>query len=426
MTANDATRLNQQLAERTGLSLGLLQRPALAGFVEQRCQELGLADALAYHELVMRDAGETERLVKEVSVPETWFFRYPASFDLLVEECRRRLRNHNDTLRMLSIACATGEEPYAMTMAALEAGWPLDRVDITAIDRDKASLAIARSALYRENSFRERIPQWAEQWFKQTNDGVQVNAKIASRVRFLCQDVLSGSWPTGRATYDIVFCRNLFIYLSDSAQAQLSKLILSLLSSSGILFVGHAEQQILPSDSFEPVSARRSFALVRKTLQPVSHRATPVGATPVGAMPPSKPFLRHDRTVPIAPPPNPATSSVANPVTRQDPTFADARALADSGRLQEALAILQDLQPLHADPVFFELLGSIQLSLGELQDARGAFNKVLYLEPDHEASLLQMAIIFDRIGNAEQASRFRQRAGRAHDRQLRQSPEEKS
>lgn len=416
MTATDVEQLKRRLAERTGLDLGLLERPALNGFVQRRCRELGLTDEAAYHELVMRDTAEMERLVQEVSVAETWLFRYPSSFDLLVEHLTGLLSRRRDELKMLSIACATGEEPYSMVMAAAHAGWPLDRVSVDAVDRHEASLAIAREACYRSNSFRETTPGWAQQWLCCSDDGARVDARIVDAVSFSCHDILRGLLPAGRAPYDVVFCRNLFIYLGDTARKKLADLLASNISPAGMLFVGHAEYAILPDESFESAGVQHTFALRPKQLT-----SAPAQPTVAIRQPSLKPAVRRGTANDMAPlaktsdAPRPVVGT-PDTVTNSQATLEDARALADTGQLEAAIAALDQLQSLQpTDPEIFDLLGSIQLSLGRLEQARDAFNKALYLEPNHETALLQMAIVCDRLGNAEQAARYRRRAARAHD-----------
>ena len=94
-------------------------------------------------------------------------------------------------------------------------------------------------------------------------------------------------------------------------------------------------------------------------------------------------------------------------------TLKDARAMADAGKLELAIGVLDEIAArTPASPELFNLLGSIQLSKGQLDMAKDAFNKVLYIEPNHEAALLQMAIVSDRLGQGEQAARFRRRAAR--------------
>ena len=420
--------LKQQLAERTGLSLGLLQRPAMAGFVKRRCQELGLADELAYHQL--RDARLRRKrsvLVKEVSVPETWFFRYPASFELLIDHCRVCCRQSHNELRMLSIACATGEEPYSMTMAALQAGWPLDRIVIDAIDRHEASLAIARRAFYRRY-FISRTHTALGEPLVPNRRGRRAGRRARSwpRVTFLCHDILSGIWPRGRAAVRHHLLSQ-FVHLSRRFGANEARRLLppAARSAEGLLFVGHAEFPILPSESFESAGVKRTFALRRRDVGGCYSEPSPRRPLESRAR---TPFAGDDRarSAPATKTGDSAESLPNRNHRHQHSTLADARALADAGRLEEAIAVPESWPSGSSTPPcvkrldgadFFELLGQYQAQFGPACRRHVTHStRCCISSPITKQSLLQMAIISDRLGNAEQASRFRRRAIRAHDR----------
>jgi chemotaxis protein methyltransferase WspC len=371
------------------LSLRLLQGPIVEGFVKRRCRELGLEEDTAYYQLATKMPSELDLLTQEIAVPETWFFRYPASFELLIDHCSSLLHGPKESLRMLSIACASGEEPYGMTMAAFSADWAPDRVTVHAVDRQPSSLAIARHARYSKNSFREPVPAWAEQWFDQTSDAVQIDERVVRSVRFDCGDVLGD--VSSSLVYDVVFCRNLFIYLGDSFQA---------------------------------AGVKHTFALRRKSRSPVL-QLTPTnsGNSTARAAPTAPRKHRRDRKT-ILSPEHPVVSRPTESEATGGPTLEAARALADAGLLEEAMATLQTIEsPLSVRPEFFELLGSVKLSMGHVLEARNAFNNALYFDQNHEAALLQLSIIFGQLGKVEQASRYRQRAMRAHKGNQNQSPE---
>jgi chemotaxis protein methyltransferase WspC len=81
--------------------------------------------------------------------------------------------------------------------------------------------------------------------------------------------------------------------------------------------------------------------------------------------------------------------------------------------LMDTQAALQSGPP-SAD--LYQLLGSLQLSQGRLPEARDALRRAIYLDPDREESLLQLAIVYQRLGVDLQAARYRKRAARAHQR----------
>ena len=97
--------------------------------------------------------------------------------------------------------------------------------------------------------------------------------------------------------------------------------------------------------------------------------------------------------------------------------IARARTAADQGHLDTALTDIQAaLQSSPPSAELYQLLGSIQLSQGRLSEARDALRRAVYLDPDHEESLLQLAIVYQGLGDDSHATRYRRRAARAHHR----------
>nr|MDQ2694066.1 hypothetical protein [Pseudomonadota bacterium] len=110
----------------TGLDTGATGTDALVPAVQRRMKALSLADPGEYHRRLLSARAELAALIEEVVVPETWFFRDRAAFDLLAHHvCHTWLPHHPQRpLRLLSAPCSSGEEPYSMAMTLLESGLP--------------------------------------------------------------------------------------------------------------------------------------------------------------------------------------------------------------------------------------------------------------------------------------------------------------
>ncbi|MDH3716892.1 MAG: hypothetical protein OES79_02110 [Planctomycetota bacterium] len=414
------TQLKQLLVKQTGLDRALLDRPTWDAFVRRRCAELQLDDVGAYYQRVARNPAEIERIVQDIAVSETWLFRYPASYELLIKFAAKRLREGRNRLRMLSVACATGEEPLSMAMAAVEAGWPLDHLVLDAVDRHEDSLAIAREGEYPSRSLRDDVPAWAESWLPRDKHGVRVDRRIVDAVNFDCADILQVALPADSLPYDVVFCRNLFIYLGSAARVRLAERLARVMAPDGMLFVGHAEHIAELHGRFEKVDAPHAFAYQHR--HPLlEERSHPVAAVrPVRSQPrgPQRPRSTV-RTAASSAVERRRPPAAVRPKTCTVPTIDTARTLADNGQLSEALTIVEaNIAAGCRDAEAFAMLGRIQLGLQRLPEARDAFGKVVYLEPHHEEALLQLAGLHEREGDAAAAKRFRRRAARAHQQQL--------
>ena len=409
-------QVKRRLAERAGLEPGLLDCESFERIIRGRLRELGLDNSRAYCERLDRDASELQRLVEQVSVSETWFFRYPDSFALLLRHLNalRSTENPPARLRMLSVACSTGQEPYSMAITAAQAGWPLESVILDAVDRNEDAILAANQASYPRRALRDDAPEWALQWLHPEGDRIRVDAQIKTAVRWIVADVLQPPTFAFQDRYDVIFCRNLLIYLHPAARANLTERLSGWLSPSGLLFVGHAERIESLRPRFQFVAEPHTFALrASEPEQPTvsasegsEHRPA---ARPVAVTRPVRPTLREA----LAPASGGRQSPDSCPASV--PTLRQASALADSGDLDGALLAAEamiEAQAPSADA--FALLGSVHLAKGNLPLARKSLIKSLYLDPHREETLLQMALVYQRLGNQPQAARYRRRAAQSH------------
>src|SRR5882757_9223554 len=134
-----------------------------------------------------------QALIETVVVPETWFFRDREAFAALArmafEEWLRTRAEHmqhmqdtQDMMRLLSLPCSTGEEPYSMAMALLDAGFPANRSHIDAVDISARALAHARRAVYGRNSFRGDRLDFRERYFEATAQGLHLSDVVQQQV----------------------------------------------------------------------------------------------------------------------------------------------------------------------------------------------------------------------------------------------------
>ena len=119
-------------------------------------RELGLDDLAAYERRLSQSELELQELIEEVVVAESWFFRDERPFQWFRDYVRQRWLNDpsRPPLRVLSLPCAGGEEPYSIAMTLLDLGLPARRFRIDAVDVSARRLAIARRGVYSANAFR--------------------------------------------------------------------------------------------------------------------------------------------------------------------------------------------------------------------------------------------------------------------------------
>lgn len=382
------------------LDASLTSPEAIGAIVAERRRATGIASDDAYADLASRSAEEFARLREQIAVPETWLFRYPSSFELL----RRRLAARPDRpFRALSVACATGAEPYSIAATAIAAGIDPARASVLGVDPNPAALDRARRVDLGRLSLRGGVPEWAAHLV----DGHPGGAHVAPAVR-ACVAFREGAAPDAlsdlpAAGYDAVFCRNLAIYLGDAGRRAIGARLSALLAPDGMLFLGHAERpaHFGLADTFAPADADApgAFAYVRSAAAvPGPGTADAIAAPRAHAAP------RRTQRASGAPRGPRATGGPA-------PTLDAARAAADAGDLERALRIAESLHAGGDRSVqLLELLGAVHLGLGSHGRAEAALRQVAYLDPGNVEALLHLAELAARRGDGELARRYRGRA----------------
>lgn len=253
------------LARYSGISTGIIGSHSLARAVRQRMRATGLGDPEAYEALLLESAEEQQNLVELVVVPETWFFRDRHPYRQLREHVGARLQAGlpGQPLRLLSAPCATGEEPYSMAMTLLELGLSTQAFRIDAIDICRRSIQRAREAVYGRHSFRGVSEAEQQRHFQRTQRGLVPHPVIREPVQFQCSNLMTCLSELSGG-YEVIFCRNLLIYLEPEAIQQLLRALAELLRPGGLLIVGSAETVMVPADLFTPIRQAGVFGFLRR------------------------------------------------------------------------------------------------------------------------------------------------------------------
>lgn len=397
-----------------GLDPSTIGSASIERAVRQRMKDLGIDDAEAFADRADRDPAERDRLVEEVVVAESWFFRdeqvfqFVRRFVVMLAALPGR-----QPVRILSAPCAAGEEPYSLAMALLDAGLAPEQFSIDAIDVSQAALARARRGVYSANAFRNADLSFRDRWFRSERGGSVLDEAVRRCVHFAWANLLDDAFVAeclnaGRGPYDVIFCRNLLIYLTPAARGRVEESIGRLLRPDGLLLLGAAEPPIMKG-GWIPAAETSVFALRRGTREPA--RSLPP------ATPPRKPAPRSlaadSRPVPDARTPSAAASEPPAPPPVLDAVLHEAGMLANAGRFGEALALCEEhLKRLGPEPALFFLMGMLHQSAGDLDRAEGCLHKTLYLDAAHDEALLALALLAAQRGDAAMAAKYRQSAAR--------------
>ncbi|BDG04068.1 CheR family methyltransferase [Anaeromyxobacter oryzae] len=246
------------LARVAGLSLSGGLSQALADALAAAAAERGEPAAALAARAAAGDADALALLVEHAVVTETAFWRHPEQLDAIA----RRAAAAPGPLAIWCAGCATGEEPYSVAMALLDAGRAgADR--IVATDLSARALAAAGEARYRPRALR-RLPPALERWLEPADeDGARrVRAEVRAAVRLARHNVVSDPPPPG-GPFDVVLCRNVLIYFEAPVAADVLRRLVAALRPGGALVLGPVELPLAAPLPLEPLEVGAATLLVR-------------------------------------------------------------------------------------------------------------------------------------------------------------------
>lgn len=237
------------LAEEYGLEFGPERRDTLRNRLEPRRSALGLA---TYEDLLFRvklhpeREAERDRLLPHLTNNESYFCRELGPLRLLRDEVLPALRERlgrAGELRLLSAACAGGEEVYTLAATVRDSGaFAPERVRITGVDLDPCALERARAGSYGEHAFRGTGPGFRDRWFRPAGEGRwEVGEELRRGVEFRRGNLVDPGWWRGLEPRHVVLCRNVLIYFGDPALRRAAEGLHGVLAPEGYLFLGAAE-----------------------------------------------------------------------------------------------------------------------------------------------------------------------------------------
>lgn len=416
------TAIEDILRRRMGLQASSIGSATVELAIRARMSEVGAATPEAYLARLQETPAELDELIEAVVVPESWFFRDGAPFAALTRWVLNDWQpaHPGQTLRVLTVPCSTGEEPYSVAMALLDAGPAADRFTVDAVDISRRAVGLAKRAVYGQNSFRGQALDFRDRHFTATTEGYALAANVRRQVSFELGNILDATFRPGAGRFDVIFCRNLLIYFDKPTQTHAVKALAGMLAPAGLLFVGHAETSIPATAGFVSANFPRAFAFRRGAAVAAAAPKHTIRVSTSGS-----PSPRITVRVPMAVTPRSARTPTtpARPATSPAPLAAnldDARALADAGKLDEAGRLCElHLRQQGASAAAWYLLGTVRDSAGDRQRAAECYAKTLYLEPDHQEALLHRALLAEASGDAATAAQMRRRLARTQGRSVR-------
>ncbi len=245
---DDSFRVLQRFLEReSGIVVGDNKRYLIEVRLAPLLREEGLQDFDALVQAMSGVQGRRlgVRVIESMTTHETLWFRdgFPFEFfrDVILQE---HLRSGNPGLNVWSASCATGQEPYSLSMLVEELAESHPRlaqgVKIMATDISESALQIAREGRYDALSLRRGLDESRlKRFFIEDDKCWKIRPSLASRISFRPLNLLAHFGYLGM--FDVVFCRNVLIYFSSANKQDILDRVVQRIHPGGYLVLGASE-----------------------------------------------------------------------------------------------------------------------------------------------------------------------------------------
>nr|WP_296070052.1 CheR family methyltransferase [uncultured Actinoplanes sp.] len=421
MTGRDEIdRFRDVLGRSLGWSLADVDTGHLARLLGERAAAHRMTPGDYLTRLAARPwVSETAELVERLSITETYFFRHGEQFRALTELAlpeRAEARDAQRVLRLLSVACSSGEEAYTLAIVARQVRPDPDWIiDVLGVDANPAMLRKAEAGWYAPWSLRETPDAVRRRWFRAGEGGLRVCDEVRRLVRFRRHNVADDDetlWRPGQ--YDVIFCRNLLMYLTPEVAATLVTRMTEALVPGGYLFLGHTDSLGSAPPGLELRHTHHSFYYRRSGgPAPAPRTAATPGPPAAGAVTEQDVYnralslLREERF-----------GDALDLITADRPGRPQPRGvllhgvlLAQAGRLTEAMTLarrLIDADGLDADA--HQLLALCLEDATDTDEAIAQYRLAAYLDPSFALPRLRLGQLARRRGDDRAAAGELERA----------------
>lgn len=459
--------LKRIIAHKTGLIELGRDDAKLHSYFLGRMKSFGFNSLHQYSELISGDSpganAELKRIAIDFSNTESFFFRDHGQMRLLRETILPELviKNRNTrTLNVLSAASSSGEELYsiAILLSEILPEYKTWKITLLGVDINHDAIKKAENGVYSKWSFRSVPEETISKYFVRKNNDFMISESIKEMVLFRYFNLVDdlSTFPFGRSesTFDLIVCRNVFIYFESSGIKKAVANFAHLLKKNGYLLTGHSELANMHFPGLKPVAFPDSF-IYQKTdsrQEPNIDLSHLEGLFPSESNKPAKPHITKKRNITVDLPPlsgNGNRFPVHDTADKEENLGefpgTEVEKLISEGSISEAESITRkflkknhnDIQALLAlaticanrglkeeariccdlvleteafNPLAYFVLGQLANEDGEIENALLLFNKVLYLNHEFFPALIELATIYEFQGDNKKALKLRENA----------------
>ncbi|MBU3949783.1 MAG: protein-glutamate O-methyltransferase CheR [Proteobacteria bacterium] len=242
LTTRQFKRLSEIVYHECGINLHDGKKQLLQSRLDKRLRSTGIKSVKEYLKVLENDQRELINFLDAVSTNHTYFFRESHHFKYLTK----------DHMNIWCAASSSGEEPYSLAIYCLEKGF---KPSIIASDISTRMLRMGQNGIYSIEKAKNLPPDILRKYFQKGtnswNNHVRVKNEIRQMVTFKRYNLISDPIPSQK--YDIIFCRNVFIYFDNETKSNVAHKLHNALKAPGCLIIGGAESLNTISHPFKYV-----------------------------------------------------------------------------------------------------------------------------------------------------------------------------
>ena len=254
------------LSTKTGWNLTKIHYERAKKVINQRIKKREI-DPKNYETLILVEQNQEEIsfLINNISINQTYFFRdyeqlQSFSDEVLPAYIEKKEKENDYNLKILSVACSTGDEPYSLAIILKEL-LDLDEwdVEIRTFDINSEVLKTAQEGLYKQYNLKDVPFEYKMKYFYFNGSFYELDNEIKEMCEFSEGNVVNKNFMRNFRNYDFVFCRNILFYLTKDKQIESISQFYGNLKKGGFLYLGHAEHLGKVSKAFEIVKTSKRF-----------------------------------------------------------------------------------------------------------------------------------------------------------------------
>jgi chemotaxis protein methyltransferase CheR len=258
LTEQEFRRLCEFLYRRTGMVFNEDKRYFVDRRVIDRMSATGSATFASYFARLRSNVqNEVEQFINAFTINETYFYREDQQLRCLTSDLldeRVRAKKPGQPLRIWSVPCSTGEEPFSIAIWILE-NWPradAHDIEIVGSDIDTSVLEAARKGIFGKRSLMRLTPDLIEKYFVPFGpERWRIVQSLRESILLTSVNLVEVSQTRAHGKFDVIFCRNVLIYFDDASRRQAAENLYENLEPGGYICLGHSESMSRISSLFE-------------------------------------------------------------------------------------------------------------------------------------------------------------------------------